>query len=68
MNLPSPPAEYSREDQTNLRAALAQAERSNLKKNIDIEMGKARIFLQSPSGARWILTAADDGTLSLVAA
>jgi hypothetical protein len=64
MNLPKSSNTYDARDQDNLRTAIAQADKANMKKNTDIEMGKARFFMRSPNSSRWIIAVADDGTLS----
>lgn len=69
MNLPNPPATYSRDDQSQLRTELAQESQRTLKKNADIDIGtKARLFLHSPDGSRFKIVVANDGTLSAVSA
>lgn len=67
MNLPRPPQAYSADDQERTRSAITQADQANVKKNTDLEMGRARIFLKSPT-KRWALTVDDAGTLSVVLA
>lgn len=67
MNLPRPPQKYDADDQERTRAAINQADQANVKRNTDIEMGRARIFLKSPT-KRWVLTVDDAGTLSAVLA
>lgn len=68
MNLPLPPQNYDRVDQQQTRIRLEQADRQNVKRGEDIEMASARIFLQSPDGTRFYLTASDLGILTLTAA
>jgi len=68
LNLPRPPKAYDSDDQERTRAAINQADAQNVKKNTDIEMGRARIFMKSPNGLRWQLSVADDGTLTAVPA
>jgi len=67
MSLAPASAAYSREEQNRLRADLDRRDRQNLKRGRDIEMGAARIILQSPDGSRFALAVANDGTLSATA-
>lgn len=67
MNLPSPSAQYSQQDQQNVRGAIEKADAANVKQGNDYEVGKGKVILKSPSGARWALTASDIGVLTLTA-
>ena len=61
INLPQAPRLYDPRDQQSLRAALAQADGQNLKRNTDIQMGRARFVMQSPNGKRWNIGVTDSG-------
>lgn len=64
INLPKPPDKYDTNDQQAIRAAIAQADRANQKRNTRIDMGRAPFTIQSPNGTIWNVQVADDGTLS----
>lgn len=64
INLPKPPDKYDTNDQQAIRAAIAQADRANQKRNSRIDMGRAPFTIQSPNGTIWNVQVADDGTLS----
>lgn len=51
LQLPSPPGDYSREDQANLRLLLQNFGREVLRRGDDLETG--RIIRTSPNGTRW---------------
>lgn len=63
----APPTKYDPTDQALLRQAFESAERSNLKRNRDIEMGRARIILTSPDGTRYAIAVDNAGVLSTTA-
>lgn len=74
MNLSKAPAVYEPTDQQLLRDTLSREDAQNVKRGRDIELsgGRAgtrdpRLILRSPSGFRFYLTVADDGTLGAVA-
>ena len=67
LNLPQPSAQYSPEDQAQLRRELARQLDRTLMGGQDCEIGDGRIILTSPGGSRFVLTVADNGTLSAVA-
>jgi hypothetical protein len=62
----APPPKYNSDDQAYFRQAFEAAERTNLKRNRDIEMGRARIILTSPDGTRYALIVDNSGVLSTV--
>lgn len=55
MRLPQPPAAYSEKDQLELRSAIEDEDRLNVKTGRDYYPGAARIILNSPDGTAWIL-------------
>ena len=67
LNLPPPPQSYSANDQAQLRRELAKQLDRTLMGGQDCEIGDGRIILTSPDGSRFVLTVADNGTLSAVA-
>ena len=67
LNLPQPSAQYSPEDQAQLRRELARQLDRTLMGGQDCEIGDGRIILTSVGGSRFVLTVADNGTLSAVA-
>lgn len=62
-----PPPKYDPTDQALLRQSIESADRANLKRNQDIEMGAARIILTSPDGTRYAITVDNSGVLSTTA-
>lgn len=65
LNLPTPPQQYSREDQVSLRRVIEEADGQNVKKN---EEWNARrlVLTDTVTGARYELTVAS-GVFTLVA-
>lgn len=71
MNLGKAPATYSDRDQNDIRATIVREDKRNQKTDADIELGDAdgkKLFIRSPDGSRWYLTASDLGVLTLTAA
>jgi hypothetical protein len=67
MKLPTAPDKYDRSTQQKAQAIAEQADAQNLKRGVDIEMGKARVILTSPAGHRFALTVSDTGVVSTTA-
>lgn len=67
LNLPQPSRQYSPDDQAQLRRELAKQLDRVLVGGQDCEIGDGRIILTSAGGSRFVLTVADNGTLSAVA-
>lgn len=67
MNLPAPTPQYSQANEVALRRALEQEDRRNRKVGADVEIGRERLVLRSPDGARWSVTVSDAGVLSATA-
>jgi len=67
LNLPQPSRQYSPDDQAQLRRELAKQLDRVLVGGQDCEIGDGRVILTSAGGSRFVLTVADDGTLSAVA-
>lgn len=64
LRLPVPPRSYDPNDQAQVRRDLASQMERVLVGGQDCEIGDGRIILTSPNGSRFVLTIADDGTLS----
>lgn len=67
MRLPYAPGAYDQGDQTKTRSLVEQAFEQTLKRGQDIEVGGARIILQSPDGSRFAIAVSDLGVLSATA-
>jgi hypothetical protein len=67
ITLPSPPLEYSNRYENQRNLVLELADRDNLKKNLDIEIGEGRLILTSANGTRYQVKVSDAGALSAVA-
>lgn len=61
MNLASAPEAYSKADQAALRDEINRADRLNVKRGQDIEMGNARLIFTSPNGTRYGLSVSNAG-------
>lgn len=70
LTLPRAPGAYDPRDDQAVRGLIEAADRENLKRGRDLDLGapRAGLILISPNGGRWRLTVADDGTLAAVAA
>lgn len=69
LQLPIPRDQYDRQYEDQRNRAIEQADRGSHKRGQDLELGRnERIIMRSPDGARWALTVANDGTLSVAAA
>ena len=67
MNLGSPPPEYDPDNEAQTRSAIEQADQQSVKRGQDIELGKGRVIIKSPNGARWFLTISNAGAVSATA-
>jgi hypothetical protein len=67
LNLSSPPDDYSRTDQAQMRDAIRRADGENFKRGRDIEAGGGRVILTSPDGNRWALTVSNAGVVGATA-
>lgn len=68
MNLPAPLPRYSEPQQAQRNMVIEEADRKNVKKNTDIEMGGgAKLILHSPNGTRWNITVSNAGALTATA-
>lgn len=67
MKLPTPADKYDRTLASEAHRLIEQADRQNLKRGEDINLGSARVILTSPDGTRYALTVANGGTLSTTA-
>lgn len=63
MNLPPSSADYSQANEAALRRALEQEDRRNRKAGADVEVGREKLVLTSPDGARWSVTVSNAGVL-----
>jgi len=64
MRLAKAGAQYDQGQQRENVRILERADRENLKRGRDIEMGKSRVILTSPNGTRFAVMVENDGTLS----
>lgn len=64
MNLPSPPDQYNRDDQSRVRDILGRADTENHKRGRDINVAPGRLILTSPNGTRYAITVSNSGVLS----
>lgn len=46
---------------------IEEADRQNLKRGADIEIGDAKLVIRSPNGARWKITVSNAGVVAAVA-
>jgi hypothetical protein len=67
MNLPSAPATYSQSDEANVRRALQDADKQNIKRGTDYYTLGGRVIITSPNGSFFAITVDDAGVLSTVA-
>lgn len=68
LTLPSAPAQYNRQDQMNMRQALQEADKKNLKAQKDIYLVQGeRLILKSPNGTKYALSVDNSGVLSTTA-
>lgn len=69
LNVPSPAPVWSPAYQIRVNQALETNDISNRKKGTDIELGTAeKLYIRSPSGARWQITVSDAGAITAVPA
>lgn len=69
MNLPSPPPDYSPDDQRNMRNALMSEDAKNMKRLQDIRLENGeRFILKSPNGTLYYLKVDNAGNLTTAAA
>ena len=68
LTLPRAAATYDPRGEQTVRGLIEAADRDNLKRGRDLDLGTAAagLILVSPDGTRWRLTVADDGTLAAV--
>ena len=64
MNLPPPAREYDVNIAGFRNLELEQADQQNHKKRQDVEIGAARLVLESPNGTRYSVTVDNSGNLS----
>lgn len=67
VKLAQAPAQYDRQDQATLRAAIIAADRLNLKSNVNVEFVDNKLILRSPNGTRYYLTVDNAGALGTTA-
>lgn len=67
MNLPSAPDRYDRATMQSTLRQVELADSENHKRERDVEVGRARLILRSPSGKRFSVVVSDTGVLSAVA-
>lgn len=67
MKLPMPEKSYSYLKELQKMQMLENADRSNLKKDSDIEVGVGRVILRSPNGTRYYLSVSNSGAVTAVA-
>jgi hypothetical protein len=62
------PANYDQTYTIKLNALLIQEDLRNRKKGTDVELGPGeKLVMRSPSGARWMITVSDTGTIGATA-
>ena len=61
--LPKPGYRWDNRAEAVRNRLLQDADRQNLKRGQDIEMGDARLILRSPDGTRWKITVSDAGVV-----
>ena len=68
LTLPAAPGAYDPRNEQTVRGLIEAADRDNLKRGRDIDLGGAAagLILVSPNGTRWRLTVGDDGALTTV--
>ena len=66
--MPRAPGAYDGRGEQTVRGLIEVADRDNLKRGRDLDLGNptAGLIMVSPNGSRWRLTVADDGTLTAV--
>ena len=64
MNLPAPAPEYDVNIEGFRNLELEQADQQKHKKRQDVEIGAARLVLESPNGTRYSVTGDNSGNLS----
>jgi hypothetical protein len=67
MKIPRPPAVYTNRYENQRNLILELADGSNLKKDLDIEIGNGRLILTSANGTRYQLVVSNAGALSTTA-
>lgn len=65
LTLPRAPAAYDANNEQSARGLMEAADRDNLKRGRDLDLGHAAagLVLTSPDGTRWRLTVGNDGAL-----
>ena len=68
LTLPRATAAYDSANEQTVRGLLEAADRDNLKRGRDLDLGHAAagLILVSPNGTRWRLTIGNDGSLATV--
>lgn len=74
LNLPQVPDRYNKDTEEARNRQLTTEDAQNYKRYSDVELQPGKggrrgqlLILRSPSGARWSVTVADDGSLSATA-
>jgi hypothetical protein len=67
MKLQPPSLAYNRLREIERNRKLEEADRSNMKRDQDVEIGSRRLILTSPDGSRWSVTVSDAGALTATA-
>ena len=67
MILPTVPERYDEISFSKMNLLIEQADDLNHKKNIDIEVGAARLILRAPNGTRYSITVDTSGNLGATA-
>ena len=64
MKLNIPNSTYSETSEIERNRILEQADRDNLKRGRDIEVGNGRLILQSPNGTRFSVVVSNAGAIT----
>jgi hypothetical protein len=65
VKLPTAGPNYNQSNESQTRKAIETADEGNFKKGQDVRLARnERLILRSPDGTEWVVSVADDGTLS----
>ena len=64
MKLPNPAGSYNPRMEIERNRQIEQADGQNRKQGRDVEVGRNKLVLRSPDGARWSITVSNAGAIS----